>query len=206
MVCCARCAAIARGNVAMMFALLVVPLVAATGLAIDMGRIYHVNMQTQGALDAAALAAGRVAQIEKTNTLSKASTAASAFFAQAKPKDVVTTSIEFSPNSQQTEFTVTATSWVKTPFLSVLNLINYRGSEGDAPGSCKGNYYACTKVVSKATAQICLNCSDTGSGNSDDGTNLEISMMLRRHGLDGRRQDRRPDCCRQRPGRHRGVG
>ena len=166
------------GNVAMMFALLVIPLVAAIGLAIDMGRIYHVNMHTQGALDAAALAAGRVAQIEKTNTVSKASAAASAYFDQAKPTDVVTTSIVFAPNSQQTEFTVTATSWVKTPFLSVLNLINYRGSEGDAPGSCKGNYYACTKIVSKATAQICLNCSDTGGGNSDDGTNLEISMML----------------------------
>jgi Flp pilus assembly protein TadG len=162
----------------MMFGLLVIPLVAALGLAIDMGRIYHVAMHTQGALDAAALAAGRVAQIEKTNTVSKASAAASAYFDQAKPTDVVVTSIEFSPNSQQTEFAVTATSWVRTPFLSVLNLFSYKGSEDGAPDSCKGNYYACTKVVSRATAQICLNCSDTGAGNSDEGTNLEISMML----------------------------
>src|SRR5262245_4401277 len=91
------------GNVAMMFALLVIPLVAALGLAIDMGRIYHVAMHTQGALDAAALAAGRVAQVEKTNTISKASAAASAYFDQAKPTDVVVTNIEFLPNSQQTE-------------------------------------------------------------------------------------------------------
>lgn len=166
------------GNVAMMFALLVIPLVAAIGLAIDMGRTYHVGMQTQGALDAAALAAGRAAQIEKVSTLSKATAAATAYFDEAKPTDVVVTSIVLVPNAQQTEFTVTATSWVKTPFLSVLNLLSYRNSEGDAPQACKNNYYACTKVTSTATAQICLNCSDTGGGNSDDGTSLEISMML----------------------------
>jgi len=166
------------GNVAMMFALLVIPLTGAIGLAIDMGRVYHVAMHTQGALDAAALAAGRVAQVEKTDTTAKASKSASAYFDQAKPTDVVQTSIVFSPNTQQTEFTVTATSWVKTPFLSVLKLFNYRGSAEDAPAACKDSYYACTKVTSTATAQICLNCSDVGGGNADDGTNLEISMML----------------------------
>lgn len=166
------------GNVAMMFGLLVIPLVAAIGLAIDMGRVYHVGMHTQGALDAAALAAGRVAQVEKTDTVSKASKAASAYFDQAKPTDVVTSSIVFSPNSQQTEFMVTATSWVKTPFLSVLDLISSRGSDDGAPDMCKGNYYACAKVTSTATAQICLNCSDVGGGNADEGTNLEISLIL----------------------------
>ena len=166
------------GNVAMMFTMLVIPIVAAIGLAIDMGRIYHVGMHTQGALDAAALAAGRVAQVEKTDTLTKANKAASAYFDQAKPTDIIVTNIEFSPNAQQTEFTVTATSWVKTPFLSVLDFISPKKSQDDAPAICKGNYYACTKVVSKATAQICLNCSDTGSGNADEGTNLEIAMML----------------------------
>ena len=166
------------GNVAMMFALLVIPLIGAIGLAIDMGRVYHVAMHTQGALDAAALAAGRVAQVEKTDTTTKASKAASAYFDQAKPTDVVQTSIVFAPNSQQTEFTVTATSWVKTPFLSVLKLFDFRGSATDAPPACKDSYYACTKVTSTATAQICLNCSDVGAGNADDGTNLEISMML----------------------------
>ena len=166
------------GNVGMMFAMLAIPLTAAVGLAIDMGRIYHVNMATQGALDASALAAGRVAQVEKTDTLNKAFKSASAYFDQSKPGDVLTSAIAFSPNTQQTEFKVTATSWVKTPFLSVLNIFAYKGSEDDAPVQCKGNYYACVKVVTSATAQICLNCSDTGGGNSDDGKSLEISMML----------------------------
>jgi Flp pilus assembly protein TadG len=166
------------GNVAMMFVFTAMPLCGAIGLAVDMGRVYHVSMHTQGALDSAALAAGRVAQLEKTDTLNKASKAASAYYDQAKPTDVVATSIQFSPNSQQTEFTVTATSWVRTPFLGVLKFIASHEPPTDAPDVCAGNYFGCVKVVSKATAQICLNCSDTGGGNSDDGTNLEISMML----------------------------
>jgi Flp pilus assembly protein TadG len=165
------------GNVAMMFALLVIPLTGGIGLAIDMGRIYHVAMHTQGALDSAALAAGRVAQVEKTDMLNKASKSASAFYDQAKPTDVVQTSIAFAPNAHETEFTVTATSWVKTPFLAVLDLFGHTAPQSDAPPGCTSTF-ACTKVVSTATAQICLNCSDVGGGNADDGTNLEISMML----------------------------
>lgn len=165
------------GNVAMIFALCVIPLTGAVGLAVDMGRIYHVAMHTQGALDAAALAAGRVAQVEKTDTLNKASKSASAYYDQAKPTDVIETKIAFSPNNQQTEFTVTATSWVKTPFLSVLDVFSHSTPPSDAPAVCN-SAFSCTKVVSTATAQICLNCSDVGGGNADDGTNLEISMML----------------------------
>ena len=174
-----RCPKLARrfrratsGNVAMMFALVAVPLTGAIGLAVDMGRIYHVALDTQGALDAAALAAGRAAQVDKSGTLTKASAAANAYFDQAKPTDVVETKINFAPNDQQTEFTVTATSWVSTPFLSVLHLFGAKSSSADAPAACQGNSYACTKIVTTATAQICLNC------NSDDGTSLEISMML----------------------------
>ncbi len=166
------------GNVAMMFAMIAIPLSGAVGLAVDMARVYHVNLTTQSALDSSALAAGRVAQVEKSETLAKASKSASAYFDQAKPSDVVVSTIEFSPNDQQTEFKVTATSWVRTPFLGVLNIFNYRGSQDDAPSACKGNFYGCVKLVTTATAQICLNCSDTGSGNADEGTNLEISMML----------------------------
>jgi Flp pilus assembly protein TadG len=166
------------GNVGMMFAMLAIPLSAACGLAVDMGRIYHVNMATQGALDASALAAGRTAQVEKSDTLAKAFKTASAYFDQAKPSDVVISTIAFSPNAQQTSFKVTATSWVRTPFMSVLNILSYKNSEDEAPNVCKGNFYACVKVVTSATAEICLNCSDTGAGNADEGTNLEISMML----------------------------
>ena len=159
------------GNVAMIFALLVIPLTGAIGLAIDMGRIYHVAIHTQGALDAAALAAGRVAQVEKTDMLTKASNSASAYYDQAKPTDVVQTNIAFAPNALNTEFTVTATSWVKTPFLSVLDLFGHQASQSDAPPACT-SAFACSKVVSTATAQICLNCNGT------DPIPVEIALML----------------------------
>ena len=159
------------GNVAMMFALLVIPLTGAIGLAIDMGRVYHVAMHTQGALDAAALAAGRVAQVEKSDMLNKASQSASAFYDQAKPTDVLETKIAFSPNTLNTEFTVTATSWVKTPFLAVLDLFGHTAPDTDAPPACARSF-ACTKVISTATAQICLNC------NGSDPIPVEIALML----------------------------
>ena len=48
------------GNIAMMFGLLTVPLIAATGAAIDYSRAYEQRMVVQDALDAAALAANRM--------------------------------------------------------------------------------------------------------------------------------------------------
>ena len=167
------------GNVAMMFGLLAIPLFGIMGLAVDMGRAYHVGVHTQGALDSAALAAGRVAQIEKVNMIDKASKAASAYYDQAAPTDVVKTSIVFAPNSQNTEFTVTATSWVRTPFLSLLKHIPgaFKAAEGtNIPEACKASAYECVKLTSKATAQICLNCSSETSG--EDGSHIELSLML----------------------------
>ena len=55
------------GNVAMLFGLLVIPLAAMMGLAVDFGRVYSVTSHTQAALDAAALAAGRTAQLNSSN-------------------------------------------------------------------------------------------------------------------------------------------
>ena len=57
------------GTVGMMFGLLVIPIAATVGLAVDFGRVYAVNNHTQAALDAAALAAGRVSQLEKVDTV-----------------------------------------------------------------------------------------------------------------------------------------
>ena len=83
----------------MIFGLVVIPLTAFVGLAVDFGRVYAVKSQTQSALDAAALAAGRVAQVDKVDTLNKASAAASAYFDKAKPTGVVTSTLQFSPDA-----------------------------------------------------------------------------------------------------------
>jgi Flp pilus assembly protein TadG len=158
------------GTVGMTFGLLVIPLSAFVGLAVDFGKVYSVNSQTQSALDAAALAAGRVAQVETTDTINKASAAATAYFNEAKPKSVVTSSIEFSPNAQNTEFKVTATSWVRTPFLGVLNSLFHQGSEAGAPAGCQGNYYGCIRMKTTATAELKIG----GNG----GSNMEVALML----------------------------
>jgi Flp pilus assembly protein TadG len=158
------------GSVGMTFGLLVIPLTAFIGLAVDFGKVYSVNSHTQAALDAAALAAGRVAQVETTDTINKASAAASAYFNQAKPTNVVSSSIEFSPNAQNTQFTVTATSWVRTPFLGVLNSWYHQGSEAAAPSGCQGNYYGCLKLTTTSTAELKVG----GNG----GSNIEVALML----------------------------
>lgn len=49
-----------RGNIAMMFGILAIPLIATTGAAVDYSRAYEQRMIVQDALDAAALAANRL--------------------------------------------------------------------------------------------------------------------------------------------------
>jgi Flp pilus assembly protein TadG len=173
----ARLAALARrfardssGTVAMIFGLMLIPMAAMIGLAVDFGRVYAVNSSTQGALDAAALAAGRAAQVEPTDTLNKASAAATAFFNQAKPKNVVSSTLQFSPNSAETAFTVTATSWVRTPFLGALDFIIKKDAQSGAPTVCSGSYFNCVKMTTTSTAEL--------KAGGDGGSNIEVSMML----------------------------
>src|SRR5262245_59880043 len=164
------------GTVSMLFGLILIPLAAIVGLAVDFGRVYQVKSHTQVALDAAALAAGRVAQVEKTDTASKTATAASTYFNQTKPTGVVLSALQYSPNAQQTEFKVTATSWVRTPFLGILHGWFGKGSEPGAPPACQGNFFGCVRVMTTATAALCPSASCSGS--NAGGSNVEVAMML----------------------------
>ena len=163
------------GNVAMLFSLLAVPLVALIGIAVDFGHVYKITSNTQAALDTAALAAGRAAQLNSSTAVTSAQAAASAYFNQAKPKDVVSSTLAFSVNSSNTAFTVTATSWVKTPFLSVLHSVAHKVASGAAPIGCQTNGFGCVMVQSTATAALCPSSACTGS---NGGTNIEVSVML----------------------------
>jgi Flp pilus assembly protein TadG len=158
------------GAAAMTFGLMLIPLAAMIGLAVDFGRVYAVNATTQGALDAAALAAGRVAQVETSNVIDKASAAATAYFDQAKPKNVVSSALQFSPNSTDTAFTVTATTWVRTPFLGALDFIIKKQSQSGAPTVCQGSYFACVKLTTTSTAEL--------KAGGDGGSNVEVSLMI----------------------------
>lgn len=154
----------------MLFALLSIPIVAAVGLAVDVGRAYRIRAITQMSLDSSILAAGRAAQSNSTNPLSAASTAASTYFNITKPTDVVSSTVTFSANNTNTEFTLTATSWVQTPFLGALFGISRTTGEGGAPTACLGNKYSCLKVTATASASI------ASGGNG--GSNVEVSLML----------------------------
>ena len=158
------------GAVALIFGLLVIPLTAIVGLAVDFGRVYAVSSHTQVALDAAALAAGRVAQVETSDIINKASSAANAYFNQTKPKNVISSTLAFSPNSASTQFTVTATSWVRTPFLGALNYLVPQGPDAGAPTGCTASHWACVKMSTTATAEL--------KAGGDGGSNVEVAMML----------------------------
>src|SRR5262249_39826482 len=142
-----------------------IPLTAIVGLAVDFGRVYAVSSHTQSALDAAALAAGRVAQVEKGTAsaiATKTQAAATAYFNQAKPSGTVSSTLAFSTDAGNTEFTATATSWVKTPFLAVLHLISNKDGAAGAPATCKGNLYGCVKLTTTATAALCPSAACSG--------------------------------------------
>jgi Flp pilus assembly protein TadG len=164
------------GNVAMLFGLLVIPLAAMIGLAVDFGRVYSVTSHTQAALDAAALAAGRTAQLNPSDPVNQASAAAQAYFNQAKPKDVVESTLQFSPNAASTQFSVSATSWVKTPFLSVLYFLSQKASQQGAPAACGSNGFGCVMFRTTATSALCP--SDACVSGNNGGSNVEVALML----------------------------
>ena len=122
------------------------------------------------------MAAGRAAQLNSGTAATAASAAATAYFNQAKPQDVVTSTLAFTTNADSTAFTVTATSWVKTPFLSVLYSVAHKAAAGGAPNGCQSNGFGCVMVTSTATSALCPSAACTGT--SSGGTNVETSLML----------------------------
>jgi hypothetical protein len=106
-----------------------------------------------------------VAQVETDSVIDKASAAATAYFDQAKPKNVASSTLQFSPNSTETAFTVTATSWVRTPFLGALDFVIKKQSQSGAPSACQGSYFSCVKMTTTSTAEL--------KAGGDGGSNVE---------------------------------
>ena len=157
------------GNFAIMFAVLAVPLISAVGMAVDLSRAYRVTSVTQNALDSAVLAAGRAGQTTTTNTLAAAQSAATSFYNAAKPVDVLSSTITLTADSTNTNFTLTATSWVSTPFLGILSRMFTSAAPAGAPSSCTSSY-SCVKISRSATAAI--------SAGGNGGSSVEVSLML----------------------------
>lgn len=154
-----------HGTIAVQFALLLIPLLAFVGYGVDMSMAYRAKSAAQSALDEAALAAGRAAQLNPGTPTTSATAAATAYWNASAPSGVVGSSLSFSVDSTQKNFTLTATTWVQTPFMSILSGRS-AGLVG-APGVCSMGSTNCLQIINTATATL-------GAG----GTNIEIAMML----------------------------
>ncbi|MFZ4809560.1 MAG: pilus assembly protein TadG-related protein [Hyphomicrobiaceae bacterium] len=160
-----------NGMISPLFGLMIAQLIALLGLAVDFGRIVTVRYQVQAAVDAAALAGARAAQLATTQDPIEAATeAATVFYNQSVPPDYVSSEFTVTPNGTASEFQVSATYWVPTPFLSVMSMLDPRGGDSDAPAACQGSAYSCVQLTTQATALLAT----SGTG----GTAVEVSMML----------------------------
>jgi Flp pilus assembly protein TadG len=177
-----------HGGTAIIFGLTMFPVVFFVGVAVDFSKALTVRSQSQVALDAAALAAGRAFMTSTASTdtekFAAAKTAAENYWAAAKPKSVMQaykangaadsglTFIE--PTGGTTEFTVKATTWIKTPFLSAAEAFKKKqapGTDPSVPVGCQDSGWRCMKVVSTAGAIVATSGSNTGYS-------IETSLML----------------------------
>jgi hypothetical protein len=160
------------GNVGMIFGGTLMAMVVGVGGAVDYGRWLNARNQTQNAMDAASLAAGRVLQIGGTPI--QAIAAGDAYYLQMKSKLVIPTgdpsgfgdSVKFQqPTLGNTAVNAAGSSYIATPFLSIIGIdkMPVVADAATVSGSCIG-----------------VNC-DVGSGGGGGGnlgTSIEISMML----------------------------
>ena len=168
----ARFAEDKRGSTAIMFALLITPVMMLTGMAVDFSRMVTVKSRMQTVLDAAALAGGKAAQLNPTTIAVSAQTAAQGYFNAMPTPFVESKSLSaVTADLGQTQFTWTSTSWIKTPFLSVAAMITNKPAAADAPPGCAGGWWVCQKVVTTASSLL-------SSGGSNTGYSIETSFML----------------------------
>ncbi len=144
-----------RGNIAIIFGLMTITIVTLVGGAVDYGRWLNARSQTQAAIDSALLAAGRTAQVSSGNeTLSLA--AANSYYTQMKSNITVDDTVHFTAANSATEFAAKGSTYVNTPFLSLIGIEKLPVLQlGD---------------VTQAKSTIAQ------GGNS--GSSIEISMML----------------------------
>ncbi len=106
-----------RGNVAIMTALLMVPLIGVLGLSVDTARAYGVKSQLQHALDAASLAGGRLYAIstrdDEIQAYFNANWKGDRFSAAVSPLSIV-------QNDATGSLTVSATAEAPTVFMKLL--------------------------------------------------------------------------------------
>jgi Flp pilus assembly protein TadG len=138
-----------RGGISVVFGFALLILSVCVGAAIDYGRWASARQQTQNAVDAALLAASRVAQLTGDSTL--AINAANEHYSKMKSADLTNDGITFVSGASLNDWKVTGAAAVPTPFLTLIGM-------------------AALPVKPRASASVAL-------GGADD-SSLEISLML----------------------------
>jgi Flp pilus assembly protein TadG len=108
------------GQIAIIFASMVVPVVILVGSAIDYGRAYHGRTTLQLALDSAVLAAGRA--FDQTGDTAQASAAGETFFTAAIEDNGLDSTITRNEADSQGNVYMTAHSTIDTGFLSLMGI------------------------------------------------------------------------------------
>lgn len=107
-----------RGNVAMFFALALVPILLATGTAVDLGRAYIVKTRMESALDSAALAVGSAADGADLTVIAQ-----QFFDANYPPSEMGTPSpVVVTVADSGNTITVTTTAVVQTTFMQIAHI------------------------------------------------------------------------------------
>ena len=158
------------GNVAMLFGLMAIPLVIATGTAVDIARAYSVKVRLNGALDAAGLAVGSTYGM----TTAQQNTRLQQYFAANYPAGALgtpntpTLSLDASGNT----FTVSAVATLPTTFMKLININTLT--------------VAATSVITRGTRGLELAivldntgsmlCGDSGMSSCSSGTSHIVSL------------------------------
>jgi Putative Flp pilus-assembly TadE/G-like len=162
-----------RGSTAIMFALLITPVMFLTGMAVDFSRMVTVKTRMQTAIDAASLAGVRAQQATGANSTTYQTTATTYYNAITQSLPYVVTTKLNTPTVAATtnKYSWTAETWVRTPFLSVAQIIANGPAEAGAPAGCTGSKWKCQKVVTAASVLAT-------SGGNNTGYSIETSFML----------------------------
>lgn len=145
------------GNVAIMFALAILPLMAAAGAAVDYGRFVGARTELLATIDAAVLA-GTEAYSENGGNANAAIAVAQKFYAaqmNAATYQLTTNSVTFSMNKNHTGIAASGDVAMKTEFMSIIGIDT-------------------VPLISSSLAEVSV----AEAGHVGNGSNLEISVML----------------------------
>ncbi len=111
------------GNVAVLFALMLMVMLLGIGGAVDFGRWLHARRQTISAMDAAVLAGGRALQLNSKDTAGAIAAATKYYQDNIKTRiPVKSDDITFAPTDNGTAFSASGNAYIATPILALANI------------------------------------------------------------------------------------